>query len=770
MLPGPERSWRQGVRTLRTRLAATFTGRPGRLARAAMLAGVLAACAILAATTAAVDHIRARDEATAHQDLTTLTAVLAEQTARTLQSVELVLGGIADDVAERGVATPEGFATLAASAELRDALRARLAGIPQLDALTLIAADGRLLNFPRPIPVPAVNVADRDYFAALRDATGAATFLSAPVSNRGTGTGTIYLARRLSGPDGRFLGLVLGAMELSYFERFYERLLLRPGMRLALWRTDGTLLVSHPAWTGPVRENRAAAFAALPPGEVVAGVTRSALNGRPVLLARSQLQGLPVVMATSRGMEAVLSAWRMDAAVLSAAGLLCAALALAISGFVAGRFRAFDTLARALAARQAAEHGLREAEQRLRRAQQLEALGQLAGGVAHDFNNVLQVVAGGARLIRRRAGDPDTVIRMATMVAEAADRGTAVTSRLLAFAHRGELQNEALDPAALLDGISEVLRHTLGPGIRVVVAAAPDLPPVLADRAQLETVLVNLATNARDAMPEGGTLTLAARAEAAAPDRGDAAPGSPAPGDAAPDDAAPDDAAPGTLAISVSDTGTGMDAATLARAAEPFFTTKPKGKGTGLGLAMARGFAEQSGGSLAVHSAPGRGTEVVLRLPRAAAAPLARPAGQAALPARLAGGRVLLVDDEAEVRSVLAESLREAGLAVTEAASAAEALAAPEMDTTELLLTDLAMPGMSGLDLLRAARRRRPGLPVLLVTGFLGDAPPEDLAEAEAGGPFVLLRKPVDPGSLAAEADALLRAAAAARNAAATAS
>ena len=262
-------------------------------------------------------------------------------------------------------------------------------------------------------------------------------------------------------------------------------------------------------------------------------------------------------------------------------------------------------LARELEARLCAEAAAREAAQaRLAQARRLEALGQLAGGVAHDFANVLQAVQGGARLAAERLErDPGAARHLLGLVGDAARRGASVTRRLLAFARRGELRVAPVDAVALLRELGEVLAHTLGgAGLSVRVEAGPGLPPVLADRGELEAVLVNLATNARDAMPRGGALTLAATAETVA------------------DGAAPRPAGlrPGRyVRLAATDTGNGMDPATLARAAEPFFTTKPEGEGTGLGLAMARDFAEQAGGGLGLASEPGRGTTVTLWLPAA---------------------------------------------------------------------------------------------------------------------------------------------------------
>jgi PAS domain S-box-containing protein len=387
-----------------------------------------------------------------------------------------------------------------------------------------------------------------------------------------------------------------------------------------------------------------------------------------------------------------------------------------------------------------------EAQARAAQAQRMEALGQLAGGVAHDFNNVLQAVAGGARLIESRGDDPQRVRRLARMIAEASRRGASITRRLLAFSRRADLRAEAVDVATLFEDMREILSHTLGTGIEVRVQASAALPPLLADKGQLETVLVNLAANARDAMAGAGVITLSGIIENLPRRmRGPVHPAALKAG--------------AYLRLSVSDTGVGMDQATLARAAEPFFTTKPLGKGTGLGLAMARGFAEQSGGALSIESSPGRGTTIRLWLPTAAADALSRP-GPATLNGQRQGGRVrvLLVDDEALVREITAEGLEAAGCAVLSVGSAGEALEFLDSgQPVDLLITDLSMPGMDGITLIREAQKRRPGLRAILLTGFATDA-----AELAIGGSirgtFSLLRKPIEPSALAERAAVLINA------------
>ena len=386
------------------------------------------------------------------------------------------------------------------------------------------------------------------------------------------------------------------------------------------------------------------------------------------------------------------------------------------------------------------------AQARLAHAQRMEALGQLAGGIAHDFNNVMQAVQGGAGLIRRRASDAQTVDHLARMVEEAAERGASVTRRLLAFARRDELRAEAVDLPALLAGVQEVLEHTLGAGIvvRTEAAGAGPLPSLLADKGQLQTVLVNLAANARDAMPRGGTLTVAAEAESVEPGRPPLQPG----------------LNPGRyVRLAVSDTGEGMPAEVLARASEPFFTTKGVGKGTGLGLAMARGFAEQSGGALAIRSMPGAGTTVTLWLPATQDAPSRgeQDIGASRTP-QAHVVRVLVVDDEALVREVLAEGLEEHGYTALRAGSAEAALAMLAAgEAVDVLLTDFAMPGADGLALIGTARRHRPGLPAVLLTGNVSGEVEARLAlDGVAGGVFTLLRKPVRAGQLAERIGLLL--------------
>ena len=377
-----------------------------------------------------------------------------------------------------------------------------------------------------------------------------------------------------------------------------------------------------------------------------------------------------------------------------------------------------------------------EVEENLRQAQKMEALGQLAGGVAHDFNNVLQAITGGARLILRKPNEPAAVTRLASLVVEAAERGAGVTRRLLSFARRDSLSAEPIEAGPMLADLADVLVHTLGRRI-VVRSEAEERLMTLADRGQLEAVLVNLATNARDAMPNGGTLMLSAAAESVR--LGEDHRANLTPGD--------------YVRFTVSDNGDGMDEQTLAHAAEPFFTTKPRGKGTGLGLSMARGFAEQSDGRLCIASGIGQGTTVELWLPvakRVADDPPPEPK-----PPPLT--RVLVVDDDAAVRNVLVEELRSLSCEVTPHENAEAALQWLNAGgVADVIVSDLSMPGTDGLTMIREAQRQRPGLPAILLTGYAGEA--LDVAMGSAfSAPITLLRKPVRAADLAAALAALVR-------------
>ncbi|OAS23030.1 hybrid sensor histidine kinase/response regulator [Methylobacterium platani] len=349
----------------------------------------------------------------------------------------------------------------------------------------------------------------------------------------------------------------------------------------------------------------------------------------------------------------------------------------------------------------AARAALEAAQEALRQSQKMEAMGQLTGGVAHDFNNLLTPIVGSLDLLQRRGVGGEREQRLIAGAVQSADRAKTLVQRLLAFARRQPLQARAVDVARLVTGMGDLVASTTGPQIRVVVEVPEGLPPAMGDLNQLEMALLNLSVNARDAMPEGGTLRISAGVEAV--EAGHRATLRPGP----------------YIRLSVADTGTGMDEATLARAVEPFFSTKGIGKGTGLGLSMVHGLASQLGGALTMRSRPGLGTHVELWLPLSDAAPDQPETGVEAPDAPPARRTALLVDDEDLVRMSTADMLEDLGYTVIEAGSGEEAMRlVARGEPFDLLVTDHLMPGITGTDLARALRTARPGVPVLLVSGY----------------------------------------------------
>ena len=343
---------------------------------------------------------------------------------------------------------------------------------------------------------------------------------------------------------------------------------------------------------------------------------------------------------------------------------------------------------------------LAAAEEQLRQAQKMEAMGQLTGGVAHDFNNLLTPIVGALDTLQRKGIGGEREQRLINGAAKSAERAKTLVQRLLAFARRQPLQPTAVDIAKLVTGMAELVASTTGPQIRVAVDIADDLPAAKADPNQIEMALLNLAVNARDAMPDGGTLRVSASTAVSDDPTAKLPPGR-------------------YIKLSVADTGVGMDEETLARATEPFFSTKGVGKGTGLGLSMVHGLASQLGGALTIQSRQGMGTNVELWLPVAAAPKETSGAAFAVAPRAAGAGAVLLVDDEDLVRLSTAAMLTDLGYEVFEAESAEEALRLVRDGLRpNLLVADHLMPGMNGTDLARTLRSQRPEMLILIVSGY----------------------------------------------------
>jgi PAS domain S-box-containing protein len=390
-----------------------------------------------------------------------------------------------------------------------------------------------------------------------------------------------------------------------------------------------------------------------------------------------------------------------------------------------GEVIGFAKITRDITERLESQRTLEQARQTLFQAQKLDAIGQLTGGVAHDFNNLLMAVMGSLELLRKRL-PPDP--RAATLLENAmqgAQRGATLTQRMLAFARKQDLRPEGVDVALLVRGMSGLIERSVGPSIQLRTELAADLAPALTDANQLENALLNLAVNARDAMPDGGTVTIEASNAALGEDGELGLP----PGD--------------YVRVRVIDEGAGMDEQTLARATEPFYTTKGIGKGTGLGLPMVHGLAEQSGGRLVLTSRPGEGTQIELWLPRAQSVAIERAAALApqSQPAACAL-TILAVDDDELVLTNTAAMLEDLGHRVLAAASASEAMVLLARTTPDLVITDYAMPQVTGLQLADQIRARHPQLPVVMATGY-AELPPG------AGEELLRLSKPYGQAELA---------------------
>lgn len=367
-------------------------------------------------------------------------------------------------------------------------------------------------------------------------------------------------------------------------------------------------------------------------------------------------------------------------------------------------------------------------EETLRQAQKMEVVGQLTGGVAHDFNNLLMVISSGLTMLERH-DDPERRRQLIGRMREAVQRGAGLTHHLLAFSRQQALKSEPVDLAYLIGGMRDLLNRSLRGDVQVRLEFADGLWPVEVDPGELELAVLNLAVNARDAMPEGGTIIV----------RAENAPGEPI-----------DDRAVDCVRLSIIDTGTGMPPEVQARAFEPFFTTKDVGKGSGLGLAQVYGFARQSVGTVRIVSSIGQGTVVAVLLPRSAKPPMVENnrAAEPRVESRAAGsaGCVLLVEDDDEVAALVAEMLDQLGYQVTRAATAEAALGAlANARKIDLVFSDVMMPGMSGVELAREVRRRRCGIPVLLTSGYAEAV--RHAAEAEG---IPVLPKPYQLEELAA--------------------
>jgi len=380
-----------------------------------------------------------------------------------------------------------------------------------------------------------------------------------------------------------------------------------------------------------------------------------------------------------------------------------------------GQLLGFTKITRDLTERKKTQEQLELAREQMFQSQKLEAIGQLTGGVAHDFNNILAAIISSINLARRRAAAGQDGDEFLDNAIRAAERGATLTQRMLAFARKQELQLQPVDVVDCVRDMARLLDRTLGPQMAIETRFPLSLAPVLADRAQLELAIMNLVVNARDAMPDGGTIRIGAFACAGPGAKGKEA----------------------MVCLTVADDGEGMDSETRNRAVEPFFTTKGVGKGTGLGLSMVQGMVEQCGGSLTIESKRGVGTTVSVKLPMAERGEMRAPSPcEDVGPVSERTYRILAVDDDPLILLNTATILADMGHTVADAISADEALRLAEDADFDLVITDFAMPGQNGAQLIAELQKRKPGIKAIVATGYADLAPDRDLIAPRLAKPY----------------------------------
>jgi two-component system NtrC family sensor kinase len=599
--------------------------------------------------------------------------------------------------------------------------------LPQLKSAWIFDADGKSLVNSLASPPPEQSFADRDYFYAHVDQT-IGTFIGASLTPRAPYQGARFfgVSRRRDSDDGGFIGVIQASVLPEYFESFYARIGTDPGSFFAMGRTDGVLLAHLPRLdrdlrldpTGPVGQN----IAAHPEHGLITVAWPS--DGIERRIGYRRVAEYPIYVSAGLETSAIRARWFATMGQhlvfgIPATALLFLLLALAI--------RRTQHLQAEAAAR-------REAEEALKHSQRLEALGQLTGGVAHDFNNLLTVIRASVDLLNRPQLSEERRQRYITAIADAVARAAKLTSQLLAFARRQTLKPEVFDVGARMQSLHDMLATLLGPAIEIAMRLPAEPCLVNADASQFETALINMATNARDAMHGKGKIVLNVAAATTIADTRAPAAGS---HDLAGNHDLPNHL--GYVDIAVSDTGIGIPAARLERIFEPFFTTKQVGHGTGLGLSQVFGFARQSGGEVTVTSEVGRGSTFSLYLPRVPPDLLPQRQAPNTAPAVAGSGMsVLLVEDNIELANFAADGLTELGYSITLVDNATDALAELVMDADrfDIVFSDIVMPDMTGLDLAQAIRDRGIGVPVVLTTGY-SEALPQD-----GNFEFELVQKP----------------------------
>ena len=623
-----------------------------------------------------------------------------EEAQRTFQLVDLALNSVKDLVAD-----------MSADDIRRDEKHLHLllqkldAQIPLIQSIWIYDKDGRSLVSSWIEPAPDESFADRDFFRAHLG------------GNDGTYYGRVYASRFGAQPfftvsqrlvhDGAFLGVLEISVLPSNFFHFFATLAYAEGQQFSLIRDDGLFLARYPmAPSGaPTRLDENSGFrrtiARTPAGGLF--TTLSPIDHIERRFAARRLDGTPLYVTTGFSTAVMRSEWLWGIA------------AHLIYGVPVTLFLFFSLFAVLLRTQRLyAEINRRAAaEEALRQSQKLDAIGHLTGGVAHDFNNLLTIIIGNLEAAQRQLeswtdGAQIKLSRRLENAMHGAQRAATLTKRLLAFSRQQPLSPALLDVNRVLNGLSDFLRRALGEDVSLEIVGGGGVWPVEADAAELDAAILNLAVNARDAMPEGGKLTIEASNsyldDSYCRQNADVQPGQ-------------------YVQIAVTDTGSGMPKDVIERAFEPFFTTKESGQGTGLGLSQVYGFVKQSGGHVKIYSEAGEGTTIKIYLPRFFGRASAAEEKAAAPRRGRSGESVLVVEDDSDVRDYVVETLASLGYKVFEAGEAESALRLlDENPSVHLLLTDVVMPSMNGRKLAEEARLRRPDLKILYMTGYSRNA------------------------------------------------
>ncbi|MHC2623655.1 two-component system NtrC family sensor kinase [Bradyrhizobium huanghuaihaiense] len=609
---------------------------------------------------------------------------------RSLSELNEVVRGLPDDV----IRAREGV--------LHRRLRRLTDSLPQLKSAWIFDADGKALVNSLVSPPPQLGFSDRDYFYVHVDQT-IGTFIGMPLTPRPPYQGARFfsMSRRRDADDGSFIGVIQASVLPEYFESFYARIGSDRGSFFAMGRTDGVVLAHFPRLDRDLRLDPGG-----PVGREIAAHPAQGLmtiawpsDGIERRIGYRRVAEYPIYVSAGFETSAIRARWYATIGQHLVFGVPATALLFLLLAFA---FRRTQHLQMEAARR-------REAEEALKHSQRLEALGQLTGGVAHDFNNLLTVIRASVDLLNRPQLSEERRQRYITAIADAVARAAKLTSQLLAFARRQTLKPEVFDVGERLQSLHDMLATLLGPAIEIAMRLPAEPCLVNADASQFETALINMATNARDAMQGKGRISFTVERAATIPDTLAQVSHSHIPGHL------------GFVGVIVSDTGVGIPPARLGRIFEPFFTTKQVGHGTGLGLSQVFGFARQSGGEVTVTSEVGQGSTFSLYLPRVPADLLPQQQAPNTAPAVAGSGMsVLLVEDNIELANFAADGLTALGYSITLIDNAADALAelVVDADRFDVVFSDIVMPGMTGLDLARAIRDRSIKVPVVLTTGY----------------------------------------------------